>query len=392
MKIIIGVLKFIKNLVLFILFLALTILCFQQIQTEIYDFPNPGSFKGDHLYNPYKDLKWKWFKANFHAHSIVIKHVLNGKDTPEEVVAHYESRNYDVIGLSNYHHIASEDLYKGKVYIPVYEHGHNIMKSHRLVIGAKEVSFYDCLINYSRSNKQYIINRLQPDCDALAIAHPKFRNGHTVEDFRYLTGYDLIEVLNHYRFSFEHWDSALSSGIPAWIISDDDTHNVNRPEETCVNWTMINSEKLDRSSILENLKQGFAYGVTGSEGENKNYIDTVFVEDQKVTFRFTKKADEINLFGNNGEKRFSVADTNEISYTFKPSDSYIRTEVINDKTKMYLNPVVRYDGKNVPVNKMKAEVNLLLTYLMKFGVGALYLLIIFTWIKRRVRKKRNKNK
>jgi len=386
MKIVKIFLKLIKNIVLFILILAITILSVQQIQTELYNFPSPKSFQGDYLYNPYNNLKGKWYKGNFHAHSIVIKNVLNGKDTPEEVINHYESRNYDIIGLSNYHHIASKDFYKNKVYIPVYEHGYNIMKSHRLVIGPEEVSFFDCLINYSLSNKQYIVSRLKSECEALAIAHPKFRNGHTIDDFKYLTGYDLIEVLNHYRFSFEHWDAALSSGIPAWIISDDDTHNVKRAEETCVNWTMINSDKLDRKSIIENLKQGRALGVTGKEGENKNHLDSVIVNDQTVTFKFVNTADEINLVGNNGEQKLQIKNTSEVSYKFKPSDTYIRAEVINGETKMYLNPIVRYDGTNIPVNEMKAEVNIPLTYLMRAGIIAFYLVCFYFWVKRRIKK------
>lgn len=392
MNFIIGLLKFIKNLIFLILFLAISILCFQQIQTEIYDFPAPKSFNGDYLYNPYKGVTKKWFKGNFHAHSIVIEHVLNGNDTPEEVIDHYSTHDYDIIGLSNYHNIAPEHLYGNQLYIPMYEHGYNVMKSHRLVIGADEVSFFDCLINYSISNKQYLLNRLKPSCDVIAIAHPKFRNGHTVDDLTKLTGYDLIEVLNHYRFSFEYWDSALSSGVPAWIISNDDTHNVNRAEETCVNWTMINSAELTREALLNNLKNGRAYGVTGKGGINQNYIDTVFVNDQTASFGFFNKADRINLYGNNGDLKHSVTDTNFVSYTFKPSDSYIRTEVINGDTKMYLNPVIRFDGINTPVNKMRAEVNIIATYAMKAGIGFGYVFIIYIYIKRRIKKSRDKNK
>ena len=393
MNFIIGILKLIKFVVFSILFLAITILCVQQIQTEIYDFPDPKPFNGDFIYNPYNNLEGQWYKGNFHAHSIVIKHVLNGNDTPEEVIDHYAQNNYDVIGLSNYHNIASEEIYGGKLFIPMYEHGYNVMKSHRLVIGAKEVSFFDCLINYSLSNKQYIVNRLKPSCDVIAIAHPKFRNGHTESDMTRLTGYDLMEVLNHYRFSFEHWDAALSSGIPAWILSDDDTHNVNRAEETCVNWTMINSPVLEKTEVLSNLKNGKAYGVTGKGGINKNFIEKISVEDQSVNFVFTSKADKINLYGVNGTLKHSVSDTNSVSYTFKPSDSYIRAEVINDDTKMYLNPLIRYDGVNIPKNEMRAEVNFIATYGMKAGIALFYILFLYMIIKRKIakRKKRNQN-
>lgn len=390
LKLIVGLLKFIKTIIFFILFLAVSILCFQQIQTEVYNFPEPKSFSGDFLYNPYKNLSQNWFKSNFHAHSIVIEYILNGNNTPEEVVEHYAANNYDVIGLSNYHNIAPDYIYGNKLYIPMYEHGYNVMKSHRLVIGTSEVSFFDCLINYSLSNKQYIVNRLKPTSDVLAIAHPKFRNGHTIDDLTKLTGYDLMEVLNHYRFSFEHWDAALSAGIPVWILSDDDTHNVDKADETCVNWTMINSNLLDRKSILKNLKNGMAYGVTGKAGFNKNFIDSIFVEDQTVTFRFTGTADKINLYGNGGELKSNAVDTNQIVYTFKPTDSYIRTEVINEDTKMYLNPIFRYDGINIPQNKMKAEVNLIATYGMKIGIGLFYLLLIYVIIKRKFNKRKNK--
>jgi len=60
--------------------------------------------------------------------------------------------------------------------------------------------------------------------------------------------------------------------------------------------------------------------------------------------------------------------------------------VINGETKMYLNPIVRYDGTNIPVNEMKAEVNIPLTYLMRAGIIAFYLVCFYFWVKRRIKK------
>ena len=46
----------------------------------------------------------------------------------------------------------------------------------------------------------------------------------------------------------------------------------------------------------------------------------------------------------------SYKDTDTAFYNFLPQDTYIRTEMtLNNGTKIYFNPVIRYNGKNLPV-------------------------------------------
>jgi hypothetical protein len=52
----------------------------------------------------------------------------------------------------------------------------------------------------------------------LCLAHPGIRNGHTPEDFKKLTNYQLIELANGSKFATPHWDSALSAGKAIWAI------------------------------------------------------------------------------------------------------------------------------------------------------------------------------
>jgi hypothetical protein len=107
---------------------------------------------------------------------------------------------------------------------------------------------------------QEIINQLHKDTSALiAIAHPLFMESFKPEDFKFLNNYDFIEVLNQFRFSIAHWDSALSTGHATFILADDDGHDLNNIYEIGRCLTFINAP-LQKDSILYALKSGCAYG------------------------------------------------------------------------------------------------------------------------------------
>lgn len=375
--------KYIFLIISPIVTLAVLLLLFQQLFAKMYDFPQPKPFHGLYLHNPYKDLDTNWYKANFHAHSIAYLGLTNGNQTPKELINKYNSLAYDIPSLSNYHEISDDAKDIQKLYIPCYEHGYNVMKTHRLCIGANEVSYFDFIFHLFKSNKQQLIEELQEKNDLIAIAHPKFRNGHSKEDLKYLTGYDCLEVLNHYRNSFEYWDSALSAGIPAYIIANDDCHNSDSPGETGVNWTMINAPNLDRRAIINALKLGRAYGVEGSFAHNSNYLKEVTVSGDTVSFKFQTQADSIILIGQHGKRKQIEMNQSDLSYVFAKEDTYIRCEAYTDSTEIYLNPIIRYEV-SPPVNTLKAEVNYFYTYLWR--ITAFLLLVVIMYLYYRIVK------
>lgn len=361
--------KFLATIILSLLLIVVVVSCFQHFQSRRYSFPEPKPFSGKHLYNPYKDVDTIWQKCNFHAHANAWGGTTDGNaQTGKDLLEKYCSMNYDVPCISDYHSINPEQNTTDSTFVPVYEHGHNLFKAHRLALGSTNVSYYDVSLLHTLHDRQYVIQRLRHTSPYIAVAHPKFGGGHTLDDFKWLTGYELIEVLNHYRLSDKYWDIALSAGKPVWIIADDDCHNITKPEETGVKWTMVGDNTSTGKNILDNLVKGNAYGVDGTNAENDNYLESVTTDSMAVVVKLKKKAKEIRLVGQNGLLRASILNSDHIKYIFAPEDTYVRAEIKNKKTKMYLNPIFRYDGKTTPQNTFAAQYSLLGTWLMRLIV------------------------
>lgn len=383
LKIIRILFKCLSILLLFLVFIA----SLQYLVSKWYIFPEPKPFSGKHWFNPYETLNGEWYKSNFHAHSKTWLSLTNGAQTGDSVIAKYNALGYDVIGISDYHSINTWQNFDDPMFIPVYEHGYNIKKSHRLAIGSRKVSFFDFPLIHTLHQKQYLIERLKRNSPVVAIAHPEFFGGHNTEDFKYLSGYDCIEVLNHYRISDKHWDSALSAGKIAWIIANDDSHNVSKKGETGVMWTMIHAEKAIARSILENLSSGKAYGVWGSEGLNDNYIKKIKIDKDTLSILLGKEAKKITLIGQNGAEKAIFHQSDSIFYPLKVQDTYIRTVVENEKSSMYLNPVFRYDGVSIPKNQFTCQVNRSKTWLIRSGILFIYFFVLAWFLKKIIKKK-----
>ena len=344
----------------------------------VYNFPSPKPFSGKILHNPYADRGGRWYKSNLQGHSASWGGVTDGRSSGSDYYDAYRDMGYDIVGLSNYQKI-SPPFPDDSLYIPVYEHGWNVWKRHHLCVGAKSVVWLDYPLFQSLHHKQFMIDRLKPTCEVLVINHPKFMWSFQPKDFAKLTGYNCIEVLNHYRRSFKHWDAALSTGHPAWIIGNDDTHDVSRRDETGRYWTMIHSNSPNTKQILNSLSNGNAYGVSGWDGVMDNGLKSVSVSGKTLTVECDSTANEILFIGQNGIQMRSYEATKKASFTFSDADTYIRPVIVSPKTRIYLNPVFRTNGA-LPV--YRAEINWIASvgYWLIFICG--YWLIIILVLKK----------
>jgi hypothetical protein len=220
-----------------------------------------------------------------------------------------------------------------------------------------KVCYQDFPLLQFTSAKQFMISKLNASAKVIAMPHPVLCNGYTDDDIKKLSGYDLIEVLNHSVNSSNKWDVALSAGKPVWIIGDDDTHDINDTNSTFTNWTMINSSLCNKNSVVDNLKNGNAYAVNGKNAVNDNALLNVSVDSLSFLVQLQNNADSIKFIGQNGKVKKTIYSTDKARYTFLNNDSYIRTVVYNKATTMYLNPLIRYNGKERPENIVTASVN-----------------------------------
>ena len=120
------------------------------------------------------------------------------------------------------------------------------------------------------NQKQYILDRLLSTAALVSINHPARLEGYTVDDMRYLSGYQLLEVINDHEAGDRFWDAALSAGHRVWGIAGDDVHDLTDRCRVGVACTMINSDSSRPNDIIEALRAGRSYlgsrhGLTGTE-------------------------------------------------------------------------------------------------------------------------------
>jgi hypothetical protein len=221
---------------------------------------------------------------------------------------------------------------------------------------------------------------------------------------RYLTNYDLIEVLNLCRFSVGHWDAALSNGHAAFIIADDDAHDLFKPNEVGMVCTFINSPSLKCDAVIDSLKKGKAYGVNVFMKEGTDlvkkaedhrkipFLKSVEVLNDTLFVSVSEPFHDIIFFGQNGTRRKMTTNSKTAFYKILPNDTYIRSEItFPGSTRFYLNPVFRYSGTG-PARPPEPLVDLTKTWLQR-GVAMIIIVLIGIMVYRlkRTNKKRKRS-
>jgi hypothetical protein len=354
----------------------------------VYDFPEPRPFSGDKFYNPYQNIdSTAWKKGNFQIQSKVWRGITNGRNNSSDAIhAVYKQLGYDIIVISDYMKINRFGS-ESKNYIPVYEHGFGLRKTHQVCIGAGKVSWMDYPFYQNRNHKQHVINILKENNKAVALAHPDLKTGYTREDMHYLTNYDLIEVLNQCSFSINHWDAALTAGHLAYIVASDDAHDVFKPDEVGMVCTFINSASLRGDDVIDALIKGKAYGVDvfmeeGSDLAKKAedhkklpLVTSVVMKDDTLFVSVSEPFHDIIFFGSNRTNKKMTTGSKTAFYKFSPGDAFIRAEItFPGTTRYYLNPVIRYSG-NEPLRPSKPGINLAKTWMSR-GVFILIFAIV----------------
>lgn len=381
-----------------LLILVLILVVFY-LMAPVYTFTEPEAFSGNKLYNPYQNMDTThWKRYNFQVQSKAWGGITDGrKNTNNLIDSVYNELGFDYVATSDYQRINKHGSDKPS-FIPTYEHGYNIYKTHQVCIGAKKVLWVDLLWVQTLSMKQWIIDMLDKDCEIVVLAHPLLRHGYTIEEMKYLTNYRMMEVLNNLRISTDHWDMALSSGQVVWLMGNDDAHDVLHPNDVGRKFTVINSPTTNKENIIKNLKTGNSYGVDFYPTMDVPITErierikhTPVVKKVDLVFDTLKVgvdqiAKEIHFIGQEGIIRHTVFDTNYAEYKIKTNDPYIRTVFkFNDGSSIYLNPVIRYDGSE-PVSLKKAVVNEKATLALRIGYFLVALTVVYLVRNHRQRK------
>ena len=354
------------------------------ITCPVYSFEEPKPFAGHRFYNPYQNITDDvWMKCIFHLHTKSWMGLTNGENTFGEVTDVYRKLNYNVVAISDYmriNPIKSLDFQ----YIPVYEHGYNVKKAHQLALGANKVVWRDYFFWQNMHHKQHVIDLLKKNSILVAVNHPSMRSSYPPDDFKYLSGYDLFEVLNGTHISETAWDVALSSGHTAWLIANDDAHTVNNPARVQREVTFVNVPAPESDEVLKCLAKGISFGVHFPR-KKQSTIEEKIMEAEVVSFPVSIQVYEdtlrvvwqqmmrkIEFIGDNGKTLKTVADCNTAYYHICSNDSYVRTKLTSPEGIVYfLNPVVRCSDDE-PVKHPANQINKYNTFL-KHANGAIVL-------------------
>ncbi len=364
--------------------ILLIIITIPYYQTNIFRFSEPEPFSGNRFYNPYAQTGKMWVKANFHAHTQAFGGITKGKNTQKELIERYTSLGYQILCISNYNQAAQKNEDQ-QMFFSAYEHGYNINWAHQLVLNAQNTSYFDFPLFQSKSHKQRIINKLIKTNPIIVLSHPSFKHSYEPSDLKYLVNYDFIEGISPVANSIKEWDYALSNGHAVWIMGNDDAHEISNGNNG-ICWTMINTDSLCADQVFENLKKGNCYATKGWLAQEMNRIISLSVKDNAYELTLEKAADSIILKSDMGKTVAIETNKNNISYTVKPENTYIRAEIFdsepyNQYTKTYLNPIIRIKGESFIQHNNDAKINVTGTFVFIIIVVIIHaFLIVFLWI------------
>ena len=340
-----------------VLFLAIAwLLVDQYLLCPHYSFTDPRPFHGEKIVNPYADANFNDVStANFHAHTKSWGGLTNGKGSSSDVWQRYDSLGHTFHALSQYHKI--DTFNKGKQnYVPVYEHGYNLKKTHQLVIGAKRVVWKDYIFPQTLHNKQFILHEMAKDTNNLVVLnHPAVRSGYDVNDLKLLHYYDHIELLNPSAQSFAHWDTALTAGKKIFVVGNDDNHNIFNDNAIGRFTTLIFGAASDSKKMIDRMKKGQSVAVWLPQIHNetleskrskllnlRSLISGISLIDSMLAINLSKPVAEIRVIGHHGKLKLKQGNISSLTFPFSQNDAYLRVELyLEDGTKLYLNPIFR---------------------------------------------------
>ncbi len=365
--------KRILKCILCVFLAALAVLVAMNIFVPVYVFDEPQPFHGEYLHNPYKDMdSTAWRRCIFHGHTERYGGLTNGRDISSEVYdSMYRSFGYDHVGISDYN-VVNDYERDDEGYIPGYEHGCNIWKIHQLCLGTEKVRHVDYFFWQTLSMKQHTINRLAENNHVVCAAHPAFvKNSYRVSDMKYLSNYRIMEALNGYDNSPDHWDTALSNGHLLYLIADDDTHNPLKSSDIGLRVTYLNAKENTTGQLLDALLSGNAYGVDfkkiiGEDIDDKRirferdmpYLTKAALDGTLFSVRVTKPIDNVKFIGQDGkvlkEENHNPSDSVfETSYDVRATDTYVRTVLaFGDGTSLWLNPITRHESEDIVFQRL----------------------------------------
>lgn len=363
-------------------YLILAVVCVFYIQSPVFDFTTPEfDFNNTTFYNPYQNLRdsTPQYKINFHTHSKGKSGLFNGLNSPKELKQAYDSLNYTYSYLSNYQSLEPLDK-ESAWFMPVYEHGYNIYKTHQLGIHTQKVVLFDYPLFQSLSQKQHIINQLQENSSFVTLNHATLLNGYTARELKQLSNFNALEIFSFYTNSTALWDSVLSTNFCAWGLANDDCHTLADVGKFGLCWNNIMAPSADSTGVLTALKLGAFTFAKGWVGKNLNKLQTLQVQGDSIFIDLLFPAEKLRIISTFGRVIHELSNTKSFSFRVDPTERYYRFEAYNQHYKLFTNPIYRAPQELVMGPPKNFTPNSFLTLLWRLLMAILLVLSLIKLI------------
>ncbi len=384
--------------------LALIVILFIGMNfSPIYNFPPTEPFSGDKIYNPYNSLDTAlgWKKSNFHTHTKVDKGINECPEYPDVVWSDYQQYGYDILTFSN-HNALTEFPGDTSRQVWVYEHGYNPLKFHKLVFGVKKVNYYEQMLPFTISQKQFMFDLLRKDADLILFNHPDRTFGINDNDFKYLTGYEMVESFCGEETALHYWDVGLSNGHYSHSLINDDCHDSGNTKKIARRCSWLNTPSHSYGDILKTLKEGCFYTMRMPdfgdgdkeikiiENQTLPAIKNIGLSGDSLYISLSEPAEYIIIVGENGFRRDSLIKTDFANYKFRNDDSYIRLEAgFSSGVVIFTNAFARYqEGKSL-FTFQEHSVNIFKTILYNALLTLLIIGVILFTVKKVITRRRS---
>lgn len=209
----------------------------------------------------------KWYKVGLHIHTTLS----DGKMSPKDVIALYESKGYDAIALTDHWHYSQGGQFGNMLVLSGCEYNapeHDATVGVMHIVGVGMERQPQLTVEMSR---QQVVEQILACGGLPVLAHPAW-SMNTLTDAQDLPEIVHTEVYNAVSEAHESMraysesfvDMCANAGIYYGLLATDDTHYFDGSDE-CKGWVMVRAEELSRQALLKALRAGDYYASQGPE-------------------------------------------------------------------------------------------------------------------------------
>ena len=343
-----GLSKIIIRLFWAAFFGVLAFLTIFYLSTPFFSFKNPQPFSGAYMHSPYPAVfPQRTVSLSFDLNALHLADLLiNGKLKTNFKFYDTLTNTTDKIDISNFQFMHRFiDTNNDKLLI--YRHGYGLTNDQQLCFGAKKVVWTDYPFFQDLRHKQDIIWKLNQTSDLVALTDPG--RSYTSDELRFLSGYQLIELTNTDTAALKVWDIALSHGHRVNLLLS----NLSRSqslnlEEQKIHTIQFLINELNIKQLLDCLENGNYYCLSRPESVVNTpapQLQQLVIQNDTFNLGINIPASEIRLIGQDGRLLSRLADTNQLNFLLRSTDTYLRAEMqFADGSQLFINPVFRHEN------------------------------------------------